>query len=183
MININISWEGKKGLDSLIRYIEGMDFVRVEAEVASVADKTVEHMKETINSSRKRPDKGTHKLENAIDWTELINNPGRELVIGIGNIGKLKQEAPYFEVLDVGGYVPPANFGYFGAGNSPIVGGSGENWTHTGKAKGSYYMQPKKAIEGIDYIGKAIRNLDKELKETIERLGSKFINGAIQASK
>jgi protein-L-isoaspartate(D-aspartate) O-methyltransferase len=36
-------------------------------------------------------------------------------------------------------------------------------------------MKPKSPIEGIEYIGKAIRNLDKELRVTMEKLGTKFL--------
>ena len=38
-------------------------------------------------------------------------------------------------------------------------------------------------IQGIDYIGKAIRNLDQELKTVMEKLGAKFLGGASNASK
>jgi hypothetical protein len=43
-------------------------------------------------------------------------------------------------------------------------------------------MKPKKAIEGLNYINKAIMNLDKELKIVMEKLGSKFITGAQQVN-
>ena len=42
---------------------------------------------------------------------------------------------------------------------------------------GKYTFIPKTAIEGIDYINKSIRNLDSELKEMVERLGSKLLDG------
>ena len=37
-------------------------------------------------------------------------------------------------------------------------------------------------IEGIDFVGRAIRNLDRELTEVMRKLGAEFIEGAKQAS-
>lgn len=182
MISLRVEWKGKKGLENLIKSIENISFVRAEAEIATVADKTVAHMQNTIQENKKRPDLGTHKLENSIDWDEVLNIPGKKLIVGIGNIDKIKSEAPYFEVLDAGGYVPPANIGYFTSGSGmsgdktpPEAGSSGQNWVHTGKEKGSFYMKPKKAIEGIDYIEKAIRYCDKLLNSVITEIGKEFI--------
>ena len=182
MIRVSVDFQGRKAFDNLMRYIENLPFVKAEGEVANLADKTIETMQNKINSSRKRPDKGTHALENSIDWTELINDPGRELVIGIGNIAKMKAEAPYFEVLNDGGYVPPANLGYFGEGESPVKGGSGQNWTHTGNSK-DFFMKPKKAIEGIGYVDDGLRFLSKEMDKLLKELGAKFIADMGRESK
>jgi hypothetical protein len=59
--------------------------------------------------------------------------------------------------------------------------GSNQNWERSGN-KG-FFMKPLKAIEGIDYIGKSIRNLDQELRVTMEKLGSSFLDGAQKVSK
>jgi len=179
MIKIEINFTDGEKFEQLIRYIEGIDFVRAEAEVGELSDKVIESMKETINSSRKRPDKGTHKLENSLDWTEVLNDPGRQLIIGIGEVAKLMAEAPYFEVLDVGGYIPNnGNFvplGAFAPGEPrPNAGNFREgNWEVGGK----FTFKPKKAIEGIGYINKAIQNLDNDLRALVEKLGGMWLDG------
>jgi len=183
MIRISIDWQGQKGLDNLIRYIEN-NLVYAEAQegVRVLGHHTADNMRETISSSKKRPSFGNN-LESNINAETLNTTGGVE--VGIGRISQLKANAPYFEVLDVGGYVPystakGAPLGSF-YGDPPIPGGSGQNWERSGE-KG-FFMKPSKAIEGIDYIGKAIRNLDKELRIMMEKLGSKFIDEAQKASK
>jgi len=181
MIRVSIEWQGKKGLDNLIRYIEN-NLVYGEAQegIVELGKKTADHMKYTIGSSKKRPSM-TDRLENNIN-SEILNSVGG-VEVGIGRISQLKTNAPYFEVLDQGGYVPPANLGYFlGNPSAPTPGGSGQVWIHSGDNK-DYLMTPKKAIEGIDYIGKAIRNLDQELREMMKKWGTDFIDGAEKASK
>ena len=173
MINIEFEFTDENKFDHLISAVAKMDFVGAEAELGDLAEKTCERMKETIDSSRKRPDLGTHKLENSIDWSTLINDPGRQLIIGIGEIAKMTAEAPYWEVLDVGGYVPPANYGYFGQGEAPVAGGAGETWTHTGDKK-DFYMKPTKAIQGINYIGSALANLNKDLTDIVAKAVGKI---------
>lgn len=190
MIKVTVDFRDGRKFNNLMRYLKNIDFVRAEAEVMNIANNAIENMKTTIDSSRKRPDKGTHKLENALgEPEEVLNDPGKELIIGIGRISTLKAEAPYWEVLDVGGYIPPANIGYFTSGSGlsgdktfPESGITGQNWIHTGKGQGSFFMKPKSPIEGIDYIGKATRTIDQELKATIEKLGGHFLNGMTQAS-
>lgn len=185
MLKISIDFKDKGKFNNLIRYIES-NLIDGEAQeqVRILGHYTAIKMRQTIDSSRKRPDKGTHKLENAIT-AETLTTTGR-VEVGIGNIEKLKQEAPYFEVIDRGGYVPPDNRGYFEGSKPPMQGEGGEAWTHTLGGKGmagDYFMRPSKAIEGIDYVGKAIKNLDKELKRMIQKLGEKFVEEISKASK
>jgi hypothetical protein len=183
MIKISIDWQGKKGLENLIRYIENNTLygeMQVQAQI--LAHHTADNMKETISTSKKRPSLGSNLEDNIL--AEPISTTGG-IEYGIGKISQLKTNAPYFEVLDVGGYVPystrkGAPLGSF-EGDKPIAGGSGQNWERSGE-KG-FFMKPSKAIEGIDYVGKAIRNLDQELRTTMEKLGSKFITEAERVSK
>jgi len=167
-------------LGSLQRYLENIPFVAAEGRLYDMGDKLIDYIIEIIDSSRKRPDNGSHVLENA--WLgnieELINDPGKRLVIGIGKISKLKELAPYWEVLNDGGYIPPANMGYFGDNfRAPEAGGAGEDWKHTGKGSNFHFMRPSKAIEGIDYIGKSIRQFNKDLKKEVQELGGIWIDG------
>ena len=183
MIKVNIEFKDKLKFNNLIRYIENnLLYGELQAYMLDLADNTVKNMRNTISISKKRPSFGNN-LENSIEAT-IINTTGG-IDIGIGNVFKLKSQAPYFEVLDAGGYVPystakGAPLGTF-EGSRPTPGGAGQNWERSGD-KG-YFMKPKKAMEGIDYIGKAIRNLDIELKAKIIQIGGTFLNGMSKSSK
>jgi hypothetical protein len=179
MINVTIDFKDKEKFDRLIRYIENNEvYFEAQAAIIDLADSTVSSMHEIIDTSRRRPDAGTHKLENAIDKKILNTTAGVE--VGIGEISRLRVEAPYFEVLDVGGYIPNhGNFvplGAFAPGNPKPDAGSFRDGQWVVGA-GKYTFKAKRAIEGIDYIGSAIRELDRKLRETIESLGGKFLTG------
>jgi len=172
MVRLTVDWKDAKKFDQLIRYIENVPFVRVEAEAANLADNAINTMKEVINTERKNPARPDHKLENSIDWSQLINDPGKELVIGIGNIAKMTQEAPYWEMINDGAtyvtkktHVVPTT--YFASPESDFITFK-EGSTHT--------------IEGIDFVGKAIRNLDQELRTMMKNWGEEFLSGAVKAS-
>lgn len=173
MIKVTIDWAGKKGLDNLIRYIQNdIGFIPAEGVIGEIADKAVNEMKATINNERRNPKRPDDKLVNAIGMEDL--SPSRtELVIGIGNVAKLVAEAPYFELINDGGtyitkkthVVPTTYFGDPGDGFVTFKEGS----SHT--------------ITGIDYIGKALRNLSTNLDKGLKELGVKFLGGAANASK
>jgi hypothetical protein len=123
-------------------------------------------MRNTINSARKRPSKASHALDNAITAETLSTTGGVE--VGIGRISKLNQEAPYWEMINSGAsyttrikHIVPFEDGEF----------------RTFKV-GSTHV-----IEGIDFVGRSIRNLDQELKVVMIKLGASFIEGVKKASK
>jgi hypothetical protein len=167
MIRINIDWQGKKGLDNLIRYIENnLVYAEAQEEVRILGHKTADYMRNTINSARKRPSKASHALDNAITAETLSTTGGVE--VGIGRISKLNQEAPYWEMINSGAsyttrikHIVPFEDGEF----------------RTFKV-GSTHV-----IEGIDFVGRSIRNLDQELKVVMIKLGASFIEGVKKASK
>jgi hypothetical protein len=185
MIKITVDWKGKKGFDNLIRYIENnLVYAEAQEQVRILGHHTADNMRETIKNSKKRHSFGSNLEDNIL--TETLNTTGG-VEVGVGRISQLKANAPYYEVLDAGGYVPystrkGAPLGSFegDAPDSRVVSGN-QNWERSGD-KG-FFMKPKNPIEGIDYIGKAIRNLDRELQEMIIKLGSSFIGGAEKASK
>jgi hypothetical protein len=168
MITITVDFPDAKKLHNLMRYIENFPFVRAEAIAGEVADEVVTNMKDTITSSRKRPDKGTHNLENAIDWDEVKNDPGKELIIGIGNISKLNADAPYWEMID-SGFTYTTRHTFI---TPPIFDGEFRTFK-----EGSQHT-----IEGIDYVGKALRNLEKRLNEEVVKMGAKLIDGMSKSS-
>jgi hypothetical protein len=172
MIKINIDWQGKKGLDNLIRYIENnLVYAEAQEQVRVLGHHTADNMKNTINTERKNPARPDNKLENAITAETLNTTGGVE--VGIGRISKLNVEAPYWEMINDGAtyvtkkthVVPTTYFSDPGSGFITFKEGS----THI--------------IEGIDFVGKAIRNLDQELRVMMEKLGATFLGGAANASK
>lgn len=166
MIRISIDWQGKQGLDNLIRYIENnLVYAEAQEQVRVLGHHCADKMHEIIKTERRNPARPDHKLENAITAETLSTTAGVEM--GIGRISTLNAEAPYWEMIDSGAtyitkktHVVPTT--YFTDPGSGFV---------TFK-KGSSHV-----ITGIDYIGKAIRNLDQELRTMMEKLGSKFIGG------
>ena len=184
MFNVKIEWKDGDKLRKLIKYLDS-DRLYYDAQngINDVADKTVDNMRETISSNKKRHSFGNN-LEKTID-KEVLNDVGG-VDIGIGNVNKLKSDAPYYEVLNAGGYIPysiggkgfqmvgKAPFGSFEGDkpNSSVVSGN-QNWERSGD-KG-FFMKPKKPIEGIGYIEKAVDFAEQELDKFIEALGGKFI--------
>ena len=172
MIKISIDWQGKKGFDNLIRYIQDNTvYFEAQEEVRVLGHHCAQKMHEVINTERKNPKRPDDKLVNAITAETLSTTGGVE--VGIGRISTLNAEAPYWEMIDAGAtyitkkthVVPTTYFTDAGSGFVTFKEGS----SHT--------------IDGIDYVGRAIRNLDVELKTMMEKMGSKFIGGAEQASK
>jgi hypothetical protein len=168
MISIRCHFDGEDKLLDLMRYIENGPFVRVEGEIAQLAEDTVNLMISTIEGYRKNPARPGNRLAGSIDYTELLNDPGVHLLIGIADLDKMKMEAPYFELVDAGGtyvtkktHAVPTN--YFGDPQEGFV---------TFK-EGSTHV-----IEGIGYFGKADQyvktNLDRIVKEVIADYVSKM---------
>ena len=156
---IKITRKGKSPVD-FMKDVDDKIHVEFQQRLAELGELCAEKMKEVIKSSIKRKGEGT--LENSIDSKILDSRGG--IHIGIGTISELPI---YWEVLNNGGYVPPANKGYFGDGNPPIKGGAGEVWTHTGK---DFFMTPKKAIEPMRYIEVSSDELKLNIEKEIDRL-------------
>jgi hypothetical protein len=128
-------------------------------------------MKEVINTERKNPARPDHKLENSITAETLDTTAGVE--VGIGNIAKMTAEAPYWEMINDGAryitkktHIVPTTY-FADPGNNFITFKEGSSHT----------------IVGIDYVGKSIRNLDKELREMMSKWGEKFLSGMENSSK
>jgi hypothetical protein len=171
MIRLTIDWKDEKKFDQLIRYIQdNLVYAEAQEQVRVIGHHCADNMHDTIENERKNPARPDHKLENAITAETLTTTGGIE--VGIGRIATLVAQAPYFELINDGGtyvtretHIVPTT--YFADPGSRFVTFK-EGSTHT--------------IEGIDYIGKAIRNLDQELRTMMEKLGAKFIDGAQKAS-
>lgn len=161
MIRIEIDFLDKGKFEDLIRYIEdNLVYAEAQEQIRIVGHHLADNMRDIITSERKRPDKGTHNLENAITAETISTTAGVE--VGVGRISELKMRAPYFEMLNDGAtyttkiqHVVPFEDGEF---RTYTVGSS-----HT--------------IAGISYVQRAIKNLDAELKQMVEKLGSSWLDG------
>jgi hypothetical protein len=178
MIKITIDSKNlEKGLNNLIRYLEKTPFVRAEAEAMNLAYDAITDMITTIDANRVR-DKKAQKaspeytsIADALGEPEqILNDPGKQLIIGIGKIATLKQKAPYWEMINDGAiyttkttHVVP--FEDLGKGQYPEKSGNFRTFQ-----AGSQHV-----ILGIDYIGHSMRNLEKELKLKMKEWGEKFL--------
>ena len=129
-----------------------------EPELNKIASVLSKKIGDIIDQNRKRPRKrGKKGLANAFRSGELKGKVKRlkdVISIGIGNINYLNSKYPYWRVLNWGGYIPPANLGYFVGSGEPREGKSRERWEHTGDRK-DFFMRPKKPISPVNYIEKA----------------------------
>ncbi len=152
-----------------IREINDKIHFEFQERLLELGEETAVRMGDIIRSSIKRPG-STGTLENSIK-AEILNSVGG-ITIGIGRISDMP---PYWEVINDGGYVPPANIGTFESGE-PKKGASGEEWFHTGGQEQVYgferlyYINPKKPIEPVKYIDIASTELIAKINEAVDNL-------------
>jgi hypothetical protein len=167
VIKISVDWRGKRGFENLIRYVQNNTIygeMQIQAQI--LAHHSADKMIDTIIEYRKRPEKNTGKLEGSITAERISTTGGVEY--GIGNIAKMNIIAPYWEMLNDGAtyitrkeHIVPFEDGEF----------------RTFKVGSSH------VIEGIDFVGRSIRNLEQELRDVLQKLGTDFINGMQRESR
>ncbi len=171
---VQVTSKGKNPLQ-WFKEVDAKIHFELQAKLVELGEQTAIRMGDIIRASIKRPG-STGLLENSIK-SYLLNSTGG-VTIGIGKISDLPK---YWEVINSGGYVPPANIGFFDSG-APVKGGSGEQWHHTGGQEvsygfeKSYFIHPKKPIEPVRYVDIAaqeltinIGNAVKEFMKEIEK--------------
>jgi len=172
MIKITIDWKGKERFENFIRYIhDNLYYAEAQENIRILGHRTADKMREVIETERKNPARPDHKLENSITAETLSTTGGVE--VGIGEIAKMNQEAPYWEMIDAGAS--------YSTKNTHIV--PTTYFADPGKGFITFKAGSTHIIEGIEFVGKAIRNLDKELREMMEKWGEKFLSGMGDASK
>ena len=120
--------------------------VDIEYACTTMGQEVTQHMKETIESSVKRHP-NTGNLSNTITCEVKI---GRlYTTVGIGNKDILQAQAPYWRVVNDGGCIPPNAIGWFGGGNRPSAGATGERFT--GGSPGAL-LKPANPIAPMNYI-------------------------------
>ncbi len=118
-------------------------------------------------------------IEAGTTITEHITPDGHyKYYLSIGEERFLQEHAPYWKVVNYGGYVPPPVIGYFGAGKAPRA-FAGEVFHATGKYKGtnpytrskkSFLMIPKKPITGMYYLEEMAKAFSIEMQLIKERI-------------
>jgi len=179
MITIRIDWQGKKGLDNLIRYIKNnMVYGEAQEKIRIIGHHAADNMQKAIKETGYNLD----KLANSI-LAETISTTGG-VEVGIGRIESLPF---YWEMFNTGfkpgaalSFVPIGGF----ADGAPDASKSGGRW-QVGGGNSSFFDLNinKKPVEPIEYIEKSMRLLDMELTETMKKLGEKFIEGMGRESK
>jgi hypothetical protein len=122
-----------------------------DRHLSTIATESARTMREKVSEGVTRAE-STGNLANSIQ-AERIS----EGVYGVGNIGILNQNAPYWGAINYGsshllGVRVPT--GFFQPGNSaPVTGGSGQRWQ---PAQGGFSFIVGKPINPMSYIEKTI---------------------------
>jgi len=182
MFKITVDFKDAQKFKNFIRSVEDTSklFTAIEGGVTRVADTAVNKMKETIEDNRKNPARPGNKLENSIDWEQLINQPGKSVEIGIGNIATMTQAFAYWELINDGGtYVTKATHKvpteFFGNDvNQPYI--------HKDTPFVTFAAGSAHTIEGIDFVGKALRHIESNLDKELKLIMAAYIEGMKKAS-
>lgn len=167
--NVKITSQGKPPWE-FMRNVTGRIHFEFQDKLVELSEETVARMQQIINESIKRPP-SSGLLANSIKMDILNTTAGVE--IGIGKIADLPI---YWEVINNGGYIPPANFGFFGMNKPPIKGETGEKWTHTGSNK-DFLMIPKRPISPVRYAEISSQELRDHIINEINRLTAELKRG------
>ena len=131
----------------------------IEEGLVKLGDETVNHIRHVINTSKKR-ESDTHSdkyhkftRDNlALSMQKKINYSGDRTHIGVGYIPDLEKFAPYWKVVNYGGYVPPAVRGFFSGGSSPLASMKGTGTQAFYPDSKGFLMVPKSPIRPMNYI-------------------------------
>lgn len=135
----------------------------IDRDLELLAVRTSKKMGQIIDLNRKRRSAHTRANTGLAGYFRkgtgiVVSRSGLSVTARVGNKNELNALFPYWKVINKGGKPPPANLGYFGKFQRPKSGGGGQVW-HGGATGGSpwankYFIQPKKPIPAMNYIGK-----------------------------
>ena len=149
--------KGKKGLTPTDLNKELDKFIKQNAiDNERLAISTQNHMRNYI-ASRVRRDGSDGNLEKNITVVKPTDKSSANYYVGDKDL--LNRNAKYWYVLNYGvtitgkEFIPPANWGFFGAGDFPQTGINNQKWTHLGRTnkKFGYYLTPMN-FSPINYI-------------------------------
>ncbi len=151
-INISISVTGEKPLN--FTKIINEDIANVNKSLASLADATVDHMRGVIRAK-------TYRMGSTGTLSDSIQAYKLEDGYGVGDTEYMGKVAPYWAIINYGGYVPLATNGkvlygsYNGAAPDATLAGSNPGAGSTRFVKGQaplYRMRPGFPINPKNYI-------------------------------
>jgi hypothetical protein len=168
--------KSRKGIDAevYLKQITDNFYPEIQGEIENIAKKVVEKMREIIDKSKVRPDLGTKFLEKSITYKLLKTHPGG-VIVGIGDVSKMSQEAPYWSLIDAGGIIKPHKVpvGNFSPGVPFPDAGSfrdGNWYANPGGEKGhGYSFVPLKPIEGNHYITLGLAHLIDLMQQDVQK--------------
>lgn len=183
MYSITITKKTKGNPVEWITEVTGSIHFKLQNEIKLSAQATAEIMRRILLQSGYKLD----KLANAIQATEIEGTGFSKNSIGM-EIGRLvdlpkdEKGRDYWSAFN-DGWLPPKNWGYFTSGSGlsgdkapPNAGSSGQNWIHTGKERGSYYMRPQKPIQPLRFVdigADALKNhIEKKIAQFIKELST-----------
>jgi hypothetical protein len=194
MIRIEVDFLDERRFKNFTRYITGETandaMVQLEIQIEELADASAKKMGQIIKDSKRRNSFGSNLEDNILSELVASVQTLKENYVeyGIGSISWLKGIAPYYEVLDAGGYIPyssrkGAPLGSF-EGDRPeaTVVNLGQNWERSSDGKSGFFMKPKNPITGIGYIEQANIFVDGELKKIVESFGQHYIENLEKVS-
>ncbi len=142
-----------------------MQFINVNKGMGILALSTADHMRRIISTSKRRSG-SQNRLENSIT-VEPIGKNG----FGIGNIMFMDRLAPYWFLINYGGFSAPALRGmtvpgFFGAGDPPMSGykGTGVGHQKFTYARNTFMMKPESPIMAMNYIEKTKHYLSSVIR-------------------
>jgi hypothetical protein len=177
-IKVTTDRRGVKNAELFMKNMMRMFYIDMTKKMESWSEAAVLKMVTLIAAGRKRPDLGTHLLENSIKYNMLDCMPS-SVIFGIGNIDEMNINAPYWNVLDAGGYVPYHGnlvpYGIFAPGtpNPDTKSFRQGNWDKGGNVDGKKFtFKATKPIEGLNYISIStsvlVNTIETEIKGFIE---------------
>lgn len=138
------------------KHILNNSFKQIKRGLKLLGEETKNHMQQVIKTSKRRVG-SQERLENSITVTPLGSGG-----VGIGNIVTMDQLAPYWYLINYGGFTVAAKRGLivpgsFGSNSAPdkAYKGTGigyERWNY--QKGGPFFMLPQSPIMAMNYIEK-----------------------------
>jgi hypothetical protein len=149
MINISMRMRGtnpKKMVRKVVIVGKGvnkaMDMLGIEV---------VKKFQDVIKKSRRRgPSRSGNRMSKSIK--KYRGGKGISYWVGIGKVLEMDTLAPYWRVINYGGFIPPPSVGYFGDHNPPDAGLVGQGYEPWTEGADGFYMIPKSAIRPMNFV-------------------------------
>lgn len=172
MIAVTVTYKNQNMFKNLSKYFSN-NFAYCPGQIAiQVAGRrAANNMKRIIDENRKNPLRTEDKLVNAINW-ELVSTTGG-IQLGVGRISKLIAEAPYWELINDGGtYITKKTHKvpttYFASDVN-------QNYIYKNTPFITFAAGSTHTIEGIDYVGKTVREMKKDILKIMKHIGTEEI--------